>query len=93
MTTIEKIKELKELVINANTAIIEGRKIVADSCRELYNLIEEDVYNAGKEWMLKGIYRDLCNGNFSEPYPCECKKTDFQVVEKVYMDNIVPCLN
>ena len=62
------IETLKNRIATANTATVEGRQIVVDACKELYNLIEEDVYNAGCEWMLKGMYNDLCNGNFAEPF-------------------------
>jgi hypothetical protein len=86
------IKELTELVNAAQTPTIEGRKVVADACKQLYNLIEEDVYNAGKEWMLTGMFNDLCNGNFAEPFMCEKKKLSFLSVVKIYNENIIPAL-
>lgn len=39
MKTSEKIKELELVVNNAITANAEGRQMVANSCKELYNLI------------------------------------------------------
>ena len=87
-----KIKELTTLVNNAITATLEGRQTVINSCKELYNLIEQDVYNAGREWMLQGIYNDLCNGNFSEPFYCELKKDDFGKVVTIYNERILPNL-
>lgn len=92
MTTIEKINELNAKVSNAFTATVEGRQVVATACNELYNLIEEDVYNAGSEWMLKGMYNDLCNGNFAEPFMCEKKKETFATVVEVYNTRILPIL-
>ena len=89
-TTIEKINELNEKVNIALTATVEGRQLVANSCKELYNLIEEDVYNAGSEWMLKGMYNDLCNGNFAEPFMCEKKKETFATVAEIYNTRILP---
>ena len=90
MTTIEKINELKVNVNGANTATVEGRQIVSNSCEELYNLIEDDVYNSGCEWMLKGIYNDLCYGNFAEPFMCEKKKETFLTIVEVYNTRILP---
>ena len=92
MTTIEQIEALAKKVIDALTYEESGRQIIADSCKELYRLIEEDVYNAGAEWMLKGLYNDLCNGNFAEPYMCELKKNTFLTCKKIYEDRIVPNL-
>jgi hypothetical protein len=108
MKNLQKIQELEAKVNSANTANAEGRQLVANACKELYNTIEEDVYNAGADdwvlkgmydvynagadWMLKGIYNDLCNGNFAEPFMCEQKKTTFLTVAKVYQDNILPRL-
>jgi hypothetical protein len=89
---IEEIKKLKEKLEKAKTFTSEGRQAVADSCKELYNLIEEDVYNASKEWMLKGMYNDLCNGNFAEPFMCERKKHDFRICLEIYEKRVVPFL-
>lgn len=92
MKTIEKINELQAKVNSAFTAEASGRQIVADCCKELYMTIEEDVHNAGADWMLKGMYEDLCNGNFAEPFMCEQKKVAFATVKKIYEDNILPRL-
>lgn len=89
---LNKIAELTELVRNASTPTVEGRQIVANSCKELYNLIEEDVFKADKEWMLKGMYTDLCNGNFAEPFMCEQKKTTFHTVVAIYKERIITAL-
>jgi hypothetical protein len=86
MTTQVNISELTSLVNLADTSTIEGRATVAKCCKQLYNAIEEDVYEAGKEWMLRGMYNDLCNGNFAEPYMCEQKKTSFAVVAKIHSE-------
>lgn len=87
-----KIQELELIINNANTANVDGRQSVANACKELYNTIEEDVVNSGSEWMLKGMYTDLCSGNFAEPFLCEQKKTTFLTVKKVYENRILPRL-
>lgn len=92
MTTQNRISELEIAVNNAHTATVEGRQTVANSCKELYNLIEEDVAKAGSEWMLKGLYNDLCSGNFAEPFMCEQKKHTFAVSKNIYETNILPRL-
>ena len=89
MKTLEKINELTSKVNNALTSSVEGRQVVANSCRELYNLIEEDVYNAGCEWMLKGMYNDLTSGNFAEPFMCEKKKETFSTIVNIYNTRII----
>jgi hypothetical protein len=91
-TTTNRIAELAEGLKSANTATMDGRQVVINACKELYNLIEEDVYMAGKEWMLKGMYQDLCNGNFAEPFMCEQKKTTFQTIATIYNEQVVPNL-
>jgi len=90
MKTIENINELKVKVNNALTSSVEGRQVVVNSCKELYNLIEKDVYDTGSEWMLKGMYNDLCNGNFSEPFMCEKKKETFTTVIEIYKTRVFP---
>lgn len=92
MTTLSKISELTILVNGASTATIEGRQILAIYCKELYNLIEKDIYNTDKEWMLEGIYNDLCSGDFGEPFMCEQKKTIFNTVVHIYNKRIMPFL-
>ena len=89
MTTIET---LKNRIAVANTAVVEGRQEVVNVCKEFYNLIEEDAYNAGCEWMLKGMYNDLCEGNFAEPFMCEKKKETFNTIVEVYNTRILPRL-
>ena len=87
-----QITELSNLVNNASTANVNDRQLIADSCKRLYNLIEEDVIAVEKEWMLKGMYKDLCNGNFAEPFMCEQKKHTFNQVIAVYAERVVPYL-
>ena len=84
-------KEIERMLTeneNANMATVEGRDIVARNCKDFYNLIEEDVYNAGKEWMLEGMYNDLCTGNFSEPFMCQRKKETFRTIVEIYKENV-----
>jgi hypothetical protein len=87
-----EITELTNNVTNANTANVTDRQTIANSCKALYNLIEEDVFNAGCEWMLNGMYRDLCSGNFAEPFMCEQKKLVFTTIVATYNNMILPRL-
>ena len=86
------MKAINETVKNANTATIEGRELVANACKSFYNEIEEDVYKSGAEWMLKGLYNDLCNGNFAEPFMCEKKKETLDACIEIYNTRILPRL-
>jgi hypothetical protein len=92
MKNSEKFKQLESTLNLADTSTAEGRGGVASVLKELYHTIEEDVCNAGAEWMLKGMYNDLCNGNFAEPFMCERKKLDFFVVKDIYEKRILPRL-
>jgi hypothetical protein len=92
MKKYKEITKLKENVEKAKTFTSEGRQIIANSCRDFYNLIEEDIFKADKEWMLKGMYNDLCNGNFAEPFLCERKKHDFRICLEIYEKRVVPFL-
>lgn len=92
MTRETKLEKLENIIKDAKTFEMDGRQSVVNACKSLYNLIEEDVYNAGCEWMLKGIYNDLCEGNFAEPFMCEQKKEEFAIVVTVYKDKILPRL-
>ncbi len=91
-TTQATITNLIAVVDAADTTTELGRQEVANSCKELYHAIENDIVSADKEWMLKGIYNDLFGGNFAEPYMCEMKKGDFFTVVEVYNQRIVPYL-
>ena len=86
------MKTMNVSVRSANTATVEGRQLVADACKAFYNEIEEDVYNAGCEWMLNGLYTDLCNGNFAEPFMCEKKKETLETAIEIYNTRILPRL-
>ena len=89
---MKTFEALKNRIESAKTATIEGRQEVVNVCKELYNAIEEDAYNAGCEWMLKGIYTDLLEGNFAEPFMCEKKKETFNIIVEVYNTRILPRL-
>ena len=92
MNKLNQISEIENVVLNANSVNPDGRQVIANKCKEFYNLIEEDVFNAGTEWMLKGLYNDLCSGNFAEPFMCEKKKETFSTCLKIYQDRILPNL-
>jgi len=86
------IANLTEVVKNALTPTEEGRKQVVNACKELYHMIEADVIAADKKWMLTGIYNDLMNGNFAEPFMCEQKKSTFNTVVAIYNERVIPYL-
>ena len=83
------MKTISNEVMNANTATIEGRQLVANACEKFYMEIEEDIHNAGCDWMLKGMYNDLCNGNFAEPFLCENKKETLAACLDIYNTRIL----
>jgi len=85
-----EIKELTKKVEGADTSTEEGRQVVADSCRQLYNLFEVRVYQSDRAWLLTGIYSQLFSGCFAEPFMCEQKKQAFKTVVTVF--NLVPKL-
>jgi len=92
MKNQNEIQNLENKIQSAVTYTIEGCQTVANVCKELYKLIEKDVYNSGNEWMLRGLYSDLCNGNFAEPFICETKKTTFLTVKNIYETKVLPRL-
>ena len=87
------MKTINENIKNANTATIEGRQLVAEACKSFYEEIEEDVHIVGSDWMIGGLYKDLCEGNFSEPFCCEKKKETLSTCVAIYNNNILPRLN
>jgi hypothetical protein len=92
MKNVQAIKEMSAIIANANVANANGRNQVINTCKKFYNLIEEDAYMAGCEWMLKGMYSDLCEGNFAEPFMCEQKKSTFNTCVTIYQERILPRL-
>jgi hypothetical protein len=83
-----QIAELKNKVNAALTFNADGRQIVANACKDLYNLIEEALYAKYGERAVNDAYNDLCSGNFSQPFMCEQKKSTFELYAKIYIDNI-----
>lgn len=72
---------------NAITATPEGRQTVARLCKELYCTIEDKAESFHHlRGMLNMAYNDLCCGNFSEPYPCERKKSEYLTYTKMLTD-------
>lgn len=89
---METINQIKNAILTANTNVVEGRQLVANKCREFYIFIEENVFKSGNEWMLNRMYNDLCSGNFAEPFMCEQKKHEFEVILKIYETKVIPNL-
>lgn len=86
---LNEIEKLNELVSNSSTETVVGRQEVANSCKKLYNLIEEDIYNIIGEGRLNQMFDDLCNGNFADPYMCEKKKATFQDYVSLYKAKVI----
>ena len=80
MKILETIKKLKYLVESANTA---------NSCKKLYDLIEEGLHKKYGEDSINDAYTDLCNGNFAEPFMCEKKKEKFELYANVYTEKVL----
>ena len=93
MTTLNTISELETKVNDAKTYNVDGRQTVVNTCKELYNLIEEDFYLVGAEELLEDMYKDLTAGNFAEPFMCEHKKSKFELYKTIYINNVSPKLS
>lgn len=89
MKTATRIKELKVNVMSANTANAIERQVIVKACKELYNTIEEGLYNQYGQNAVNDAYSDLCNGNFAEPFMCEQKKAKFELYSTIYIKNIL----
>ena len=92
MKILEKIAELEKQVNNAKTYNTDGRQIVVNACKKLYDLIEEDYHNAGADVLIEDMYNDLTSGNFAEPFMCEQKKSKFKLYKTIYINNVLPKL-
>jgi hypothetical protein len=89
MTTSETIKKLKYSVESANTANSKERQLIANSCKKLYDLIEEGLYEKYGEDSINDAYKDLCDGNFAEPFMCEKKKYKFELYANLYTEKVL----
>ena len=88
MEILKRIQELEVAVKEAQTPNADGRQTVANSCKELYNLIEEGLYSKFGENAINDAYADLCNGNFAEPFMCEQKKKKFTVYKTIFINSV-----
>jgi hypothetical protein len=84
-----KIQTLKAQVDNAKTFNADGRQTVANACKELYNIIEEGLYNKYGDAAVTDAYNDLCNGNFAAPFYCELKKSKFELYANIYLERVL----
>ena len=85
MTTLNTIETLQNQVKNANTANSKERQLVANASKELYNIIEEGLFNKYGEDAVKDAYKDLLEGNFAEPFMCEKQKEKFELYSNIYL--------
>lgn len=87
-TTVEKIERLSDEVKEAKTPTEVGRQVVADNCKELYNIIEDGLYEKYGEDAMVDAYNDLCRGDFAEPFMCEQKKAKLALYANIYLSKI-----
>jgi C-terminal processing protease CtpA/Prc len=85
-----KIETLRSKIKEANTATSEGRQVVVESCRKLYNIIEDGLYEKYGDDAILDAYTELIYGDFAEPYMCEMKKEKFEVYATIYINNVLP---
>ena len=85
---IKNIESQIEKVKSTKTNIEEGRQLIANSCKKLYNFIEDTLYNKYGSEAMNDAFRDLLNGDFAEPYHCEMKKEKFELYAKIYIQTI-----
>jgi len=78
------MKNLTEKVKEAKTRTSEGRQMIVVSCRKLYNKIETKLYEKYGEDAVIDAYKDLCEGNFAEPFMCEQKKAKFTLYSNIF---------
>ena len=90
MTTLNRIAELETKVNDAKTYSEDGRQVVVNACKELYNIIEDGLYGKYGENAVNDAYEDLCKGNFAEPFMCEQKKAKFELYKTVFINNVLP---
>lgn len=89
MNTKVKIENLKNSVESALTFEVEGRQTVAKSCKDLYDTIEDGLYEKFGDNALVDAYEDLCEGNFSEPFLAEKQKEKFQLYASIYCQYVL----
>ena len=93
MKTLKRIAELETQIKAAKTYNADGRQVVVECCKELYNLVEDDYHKAGADVLIADMYKDLTAGNFAEPFMCEKKKEVFELYKTIYINNVLPRLN
>lgn len=87
MTTLQtttSIEELRNQVKQANTATLEGRQIVVNACKELFEIVSETLLENYGWDAEKDAYNDLLNGDFAAPYMCELKKGKFELYYRIF---------
>lgn len=89
----KQLSELQTKVEKAQTFNVNGRQEVVNACKQLYNIIEDKLYNKYGEEAINDAYNDLCNGNFAEPFLCEQKKSKFELYKTIYVNYILPNFN
>ncbi len=80
---MKKLEELNSQTQKSNTATSEGRQQIVNNCKELYNEIEQKLFNKYGQDAVNDAHNDLLNGNFAEPFYCEMKKQKFELYYKV----------
>jgi len=92
MKNLNIIAELEKEITNAVTYTEDGRQIVVNCCKKLYNIIEDKLYNKYGEDAILDAYNDLLNGDFAEPFMCDQKKAKFTLYKDIFINNVLPKL-
>lgn len=87
MKNLNRINELRTIVKETETYTADGRQVIANSCKELYILIEGFLYEKYGEKAIGDAYSELINGDFAEAYHCERIKGEFDLYARMYVNN------
>jgi len=82
---IENIQNQILKVQDVKTYEEKGRQFIADSCKKLYNFIEDTLEEKYGEEAMVDAFNDLLRGDFAEPYHCEMKKSKFKLYAEIYI--------
>lgn len=88
MTNTDTINNLKKEITLADTSASTGRQIVANSCKKLYAIIEDGLYEKYGIEATIDAHSDLLKSDFAEPFHCEKNKKKFDVYATIYINKI-----
>ena len=82
--TTTNIDDLRNQVTLADTSKSEGRQIVVNACKELFEIVSDALLENYGWDAEKDAYNDLFNGDFAAPYMCELKKGKFELYYRIF---------